>query len=341
MTPKTVLLVSGLPLAAATSFSRQLELLGRELQRLGWRVEICDAIGAEGRLHPGSHCKAILLGYPEQFPFLSKQPGGAKKRLFLWCQLSRPAHRADFDGVVPVPLTEMTRLFLPSGMKAGPTIPHGVDTSLFAPQPAADVLSLRHELHAEGAFVVGTVGANSPRKRFDRIIESFALFSEIAPEAALLIKTDRRVSPEGFDLSRRASAAGVEPRVRVLAEDLPPRDMARLYGIMDVYLNLSEWEGFCIPVVEAMACQVPVVTHRIQGPGEILPYGELRVPDSQEAWEGGVRLRFADPALAASVLGSAYRDRGLLVILGALGRKEALERFDIRRVARQWDEFLS
>jgi glycosyltransferase involved in cell wall biosynthesis len=300
------------------------------MERIGHTVELCGARGAEkalSRWDKGSI--AILLGYADRF---SSLPATAPKAvMFLWCQLSRPARAAELRGLLPVPLTEMTRQLLPPGVTSGPTIPHGVDTSVFAPPNGAE---------KAGGFLVGAVGANSPRKCFGRILRAFAIFAAEAPDANLVIKTDRIVSPD-LDLARAASVAGISDRVRFVTEELPPRDMAALYKGMDVYINLSEWEGFCIPVIEAMSCGVPVVTHLTQGPGEILPYATLRVRRSREVRENGARLFLADPARAAAVLMNVYRDRSVLADAAACGRKAAIERYDIRSIARQWDRLVS
>ena len=109
---------------------------------------------------------------------------------------------------------------------------------------------------------------------------------------------------------------------------------------MDVYLNLSEWEGFCIPVIEAMACAVPVVSLPIQGPGEILPYPDTLVPDSLVREEEGTVLFEADPRAVCTVL-KALADRKVSrERLSREGREAAVTRYDIRRVAAQWEQVL-
>jgi glycosyltransferase involved in cell wall biosynthesis len=336
----TIFLVSDISFAKASSFTRQLRLLGRELSRLGHRVELCDLSDAADALEKGDErSAAILLGYPDRFSFLPKAAPHA--RLFLWCQLSRPAGPEDIRGFIVIPLTEITRRFLPPVAGIGPTIPHGVDTDVFTPHGASESIEdAGGSPPARNSFVVGTVGANSPRKCLDRILEAFSIFVREAPEASLMIKTDRIVSLEGLDLSRRAQETGIARFVNVVTEELTSGDLAAFYGKMDVYINLSEWEGFCIPIAEAMACGVPVITHPIQGPAEIIPYHTLFVPGSRQLMEDRSLLLFADPAKAAAVLMRAYGDRRILEEPRAMGIKAARERFDIRVVASMWDSLL-
>jgi glycosyltransferase involved in cell wall biosynthesis len=249
-----------------------------------------------------------------------------------------------------VPLTEQTAEHL---RRAGcpdiaPVIPHGVDTARFRPlgPSARRRLRERWELGGGGdgsadrasgtAFVVGAVGAHTTRKRLDLVLESFARFASAFPRSLLVVKTDRLRSAEGTDLQAITRRLGIEGRVRLITAELPTAAMAGLYNCFDVLLALAEWEGFGIPVIEAMSCGVPVVTHPGQGPGEVVPYRELLVPGSRRREEGGALLLEARPDLAAEVLGRACEQPQRLRSLAEQGRAEVLRLYDIDRVAARW-----
>ena len=77
---------------------------------------------------------------------------------------------------------------------------------------------------------------------------------------------------------------------------VPDDDLATYYRMADVYISLSEHEGFCVPLLEAMAADVPV-----------LAYSAAAVPDTL----GGAGVQFApkDLEYAAELLGElAYND---------------------------------
>ena len=346
-----ILLASGLSLARDNSFARQLRLLAGELRARGRR---CLLVGT------GSPCRlgdneadlaridaaavetlagsapeaAILLGYPDQFPILA-EPGPP---VFLWAQFSRPPAARSLGRGTAVPLTERTRAFLErSGLRSsGPTIPHCVDTSLLRPPRPDERERARLELGIhDDTLVVGTVAANTTRKRFDLLFEAFGRLGRRA--AALVVKTDRPSSPGGFDLPALARLYGVGDRVRVLCEPLPLRALAGLYAALDLYAHASEWEGFGLPIVEAMACGLPVVAADTQGPGEILPYREGLVSEGE--WideEGGSRLFRVDPGALAAAVDRVAGDAALRARLGDLGRAEAVRRYDVGVVAGQW-----
>ena len=92
---------------------------------------------------------------------------------------------------------------------------------------------------------------------------------------------------------------------------VPDRELAAYYRHAHAYVSLSEHEGFCVPLIEAMAMDVPV-----------LAYAEAAVPETL----GGAGVSFApkDLEYAAELLGSLVYDEALRrdVIAGQRRRVE-------------------
>lgn len=377
----TLLLASGLSVFKANSFSRQLRLLKRFLEKLEYRVVLAGR-AAMSRAHrtaspaagpaeqpiggmldvddfskdivdnlvsANSISAAILLGYPDQFQFLE---GSTAFPVYFWYQASRPAAPPDLQPAVVVPLTPMTAMHLQTAgcSKIGPIIPHGVDIDVF--RPAEERGCNGGSLHRSAAGDTSphrdaprgptllTLGANSHRKRFDRLIEAFSLVIAELPDARLLIKTDFAKKPGGFDLVRLAERFGVKERVSIIDNELSDTELARLYASADMYVHTAEWEGFCIPVIEAMACGLPVVTHPVQGPGEIVPYPDLLVPGSRTVKDGDVELLMADPGAFAKAIIRIAKDPLTARRASSEGRAAAVGRFDIRLVVEKWLKLL-
>ena len=84
----------------------------------------------------------------------------------------------------------------------------------------------------------------------------------------------------------------------VFTGPVPDEELAVYYRHAAVYISLSEHEGFCVPLVEAMAADVPV-----------LAYAAAAVPDTL----GGAGVQFApkDLEYAAELLGSLAFDDDL------------------------------
>jgi glycosyltransferase involved in cell wall biosynthesis len=75
--------------------------------------------------------------------------------------------------------------------------------------------------------------------------------------------------------------------------------MPFLYNSADVFLNTSEYEGFCLPVLEAMSCGVPVVaSNKASIPEVVGEYGNMIDIDAHDAIE-----RFVDKILSCIDIG--------------------------------------
>lgn len=108
---------------------------------------------------------------------------------------------------------------------------------------------------------------------------------------------------------------------------VPEEDLATYYRHATAYVSLSEHEGFCVPLVEAMAADVPV-----------LAYGSTAVPDTL----GGAGVCFTpkDLEYAAELLGElAYNDGFRAQVIA--GQRRRLQDFGEARLTRDITSLLS
>ena len=112
---------------------------------------------------------------------------------------------------------------------------------------------------------------------------------------------------------------GLEPRVKVLGY-VPDEHLPALYRAAAVFVYPSFYEGFGLPVLEAMACGAPVVTYRTTSLPEVAGDAArlLDVPVTPEALAHEIRTVMDDPDLRRDL-----QDRGY----------EQARRFDWRRTA--------
>jgi glycosyltransferase involved in cell wall biosynthesis len=107
---------------------------------------------------------------------------------------------------------------------------------------------------------------------------------------------------------------------------VPNEDLAAYYRCADVYVSLSEHEGFCVPLLEAMAVDVPV-----------LAYGAGAVPETM----GGAGVVFTpkDLEFAAEWLGVLAYDEGTRRPI-IEGQRARLQAFGDARIARELDRLI-
>jgi L-malate glycosyltransferase len=108
---------------------------------------------------------------------------------------------------------------------------------------------------------------------------------------------------------------------------VPDEDLATYYRMARVYISLSEHEGFCVPLLEAMAADVPVMA-----------YASTAVPDTL----GGAGVQFApkDLEYAAELLGElAYNDTFRAQVIA--GQRRRLADFGDARIRTELERLTS
>ena len=111
------------------------------------------------------------------------------------------------------------------------------------------------------------LGRHAPYKNLARLIQAFAQLPAGAADLELWIGGggDRRFTPA---LQTQVQDLGLESRVRFLGY-VPEVDVPRLLNQAIALVFPSLWEGFGLPVLEAMACGTPVITSNLAALPEV------------------------------------------------------------------------
>jgi glycosyltransferase involved in cell wall biosynthesis len=149
-------------------------------------------------------------------------------------------------------------------------VPEGADDDL--PQPPD-----RHEARArlgmgEGPLLL-TVGTILNRRCLPVLLRSVAGLRHDFPGLRLEVVGDDRTHPP-LALPRLVHSLGLEQTVR-LRGFVSEAELADCYAAADVFLFLSEYEGFGLPVLEAMTRGLPVVTTQRPALSEL--FGEAAI----------------------------------------------------------------
>jgi L-malate glycosyltransferase len=143
------------------------------------------------------------------------------------------------------------------------------------------VSPVMRRLYDDGRRNVLFVGRIIPNKRIDDLIRSFALYQRHAePHSRLLLVGDYRGHERYFDRLRELVASlGVQQVV--FTGHVDHDELLACYSVADLFLCLSEHEGFCVPLLEAMVFGVPVVAYDAGAVRETLRGGGLLIQDKR------------------------------------------------------------
>jgi glycosyltransferase involved in cell wall biosynthesis len=186
-------------------------------------------------------------------------------------------------------------------------IHHGLSPAFRLPEDQAMVAAIRARYGLSRAYFL-YVGTIQPRKNLVRLIEAFAqALPGLTPGATppLLVLAGR----EGWlsaTIRHRAGELGIAEHVRFLGY-LPDEELPALLSAALAFVFPSLYEGFGMPVLEAMACGAPVLTANSTALPEVAGEAALLVaPSDSDAITAGLMRLANEPALRAEL-----RTRGL------------------------------
>jgi glycosyltransferase involved in cell wall biosynthesis len=130
--------------------------------------------------------------------------------------------------------------------------------------------------------VVLTVGRIAPNKRLEDVIKGFTLYQRHRALDSSLVIVGSDLGFENYGQALNVLVARVGARNVVFTGPISENARNAWYRRADVYVSLSEHEGFCVPLIEALAHGVPVVARdagampeTLGGAGLVLDGGDL------------------------------------------------------------------
>ena len=190
--------------------------------------------------------------------------------------------------------------------KAGPrirVIHHGIEPSFAAP-------SSREHAQARAARVLGrtkpyflVIGQHAPSKNHSAIVRAFAQ-AGIAPQVDLVLLQRlhgrNRLTVGAVPLEALARRLGIHDSVITLAATTQHQLVELLQGALAL-IQFSRFEGFGLPVLEALACGTPVIASDIAPLVEVLAGAGLHIPLQLSALAAALVRVAREPALRAEL----------------------------------------
>ena len=176
---------------------------------------------------------------------------------------------------------------------------HEAAAPVFGPRRPEELrpLAERFHLDLDRPYIL-FVGTLEPRKNVPLLLEAFALLRKHVDAQLLLVGARGWLDEPIFQAHARS---GVGDAARFLGT-LGEADLAVLYSHAGVFVLPSVYEGFGLPVLEAMACGAPVVCSNAGPLPEVAGDAAVLLPPEDPAlWATAIHEVLIDPARAANL----------------------------------------
>lgn len=197
---------------------------------------------------------------------------------------------------------------------------------LIRAEPDFEILD-RYRDGRASLLMVGTV---FPNKGHTSLLEAFAVYvHHYSRDCRLFVvgKENRNLAAYARYLRQLAAAYGIHPKV-VFTGEVDNNALKTYYLTADLFVTLSEHEGFCVPIVESMALGIPVIA-----------LGSSAIPET--VCKAGLVWEQPDPGLFAESFSTLLEDESARSDLAVLGRQRYEQFFSNQTIEKQLFETLA
>ncbi|MCL4433929.1 MAG: glycosyltransferase family 4 protein, partial [Actinobacteria bacterium] len=194
-------------------------------------------------------------------------------------------------------------------------------------------IRIRKRMGISKPFVLSVASANEPRKNIAGLFQAFAMLPQDIKHRFQLVVSGSATKAEKDAALHQAREAGLGDGDVVLTGYVTDDDLVAMYNLCSLSVFPSLYEGFGLPVLEAMACGAPAICSSTTSLPEVMSCDEaLFDPASPSAIAAKITEVLADDAFADRLVGNGRRqvarfswDRSAELALAAfedaLGRK--------------------
>ena len=233
-------------------------------------------------------------------------------------------------------------------------LPHSVNSDIFKVLEEDEIAKLKNKMNIpEDKFIVFWNNRNARRKHPGTLIFWFNKFLEKVgkDKAMMIMHTDPR-DTNGPNLEAVLSKLNlVNGQVMFSTAKVDFPQMAAMYNMADVTVNISDAEGFGLSTLESLSCGTPIIVNMTGGLQE-------QVTDGEE-WFGVGLVPSSKAVIGSQDIPYIYEDRvneddfvGALVKMyefsreqrreiGEKGRNHVLKNYNFQDFQKKWDETLT
>jgi glycosyltransferase involved in cell wall biosynthesis len=234
------------------------------------------------------------LAHPEFFTDLARL-----KRWYMYFCFAQTLRRAAAVIAVSEATAQDLCIFDVDGQR--PCVIYEAVSSRFRPANVEQQTALREKYGLERPFIL-SVGERRPHKNHAGLIHAFAQSQSQQTHDLVIVGQVYHGYDEAAEMARKM---GIGNHVHFLTE-VDDGELVAIHTTADLFVLVSLYEGFGLPILEAMACGTPVIASSTTASGEIVGSGGVQVdPRDPAAIADAI-----DQMLCDAVLRHFYVERG-------------------------------
>jgi glycosyltransferase involved in cell wall biosynthesis len=154
-------------------------------------------------------------------------------------------------------------------------VPLGVE-SIYKPLPAKKLSALRAKYKLPNKKFILHISSEEPRKNYAHLLAAFAQLKEKFSSHHLL-KVGNASPKHARKHGQLAKKLNLSERVTTIPT-VPEEDLPAFYNIADVFVLPTSYEGFGLPLLEAMACGCPTIAYNTSSIPEVTGKASVLTP---------------------------------------------------------------
>lgn len=187
-------------------------------------------------------------------------------------------------------------------------IPFGVDMNEFCKKNVSSLFDSQ-------TFVVGSIKPLEKIYNIDVLIQAFSVFKSKHSQQPIKLIIIGEGSEE-LNLKKQVSDLKLMDEV-VFTGRIPFSEVSRYFNMLDVFVNISDYESFGVSVIEAMACELPVIVTNTGGLKEIVENDNF-----------GSLVEIKNVNQTAQEIEKYFLDRDKKARVGINARKKVMEKYN-------------
>jgi len=236
-------------------------------------------------------------------------------------------------------------------------VPHAVDANIFKPLPKEEVEKFKRENFGflkEGELLFFYNGRNARRKMTGSLLFWFKDYlDKVGWDKASLLMHTEPTDPNGQNLYTIIQDLGLMKagKVKFSQQKMPAEGLNMLYNAVDATINISDAEGFGLPILESLAAETPAIVNLTGGPQELVTDGTnwfgVGIKPASRAIIGSQQIpyiyedRISGEDFVSALEKFTNLSKEERKEMGRLGREHALKNYNFDKFNQTWVDELT